>query len=537
MYTLLIVDDEYNIRMGLVEGIPWHEIGVKVVGSAVDGEDAYEKVERLSPDIVLTDVSMDNMNGLDLAELLKEKHPSVKVIILSGYDEFEYVSKALQLKVFTYIIKPAHSDELMNTVKQVIEEIEDDRRLKEKIRLMEMEIDKNGALLTEHLLNDLINGNIADTDELDMRSGFLGIRFESDLYTCMLIEIPDYHEIVKNFGMKMLQTQLFGIRGILYEELKDYELWTLLGGNGGFRLIAGTTGEKGFLTCFATLEKIVKDITMLLNITVSISIGGVCGSIVQIAKSYKEALLASEYNSLSAKASIISIHDVQSANGPHYIYPIEKENLIARILNQDSDDSVAAVTGELLDIDTMENQEYSKDQRRIGIMGLLSAIARKSMEMGVDIYQLFPHKSLDPYTVMERNAGKDQIEGWLGNILSGIRREIRERQSSNLKGMVAKANAYIREHFRNPLLSLSDVADHVYLNASYFSRVYKNETGESFIEALTRIRLERAKELLRDSREKIAEISQDTGYQNTRYFCSVFKKHTGLTPLEYRKSL
>lgn len=537
MYKLLIVDDEYNIREGLVNGIPWHEIGVEVVGAAVDGEDAYEKVELFSPDIIITDVSMDNMNGLELADLLKQKHPFIKVVILSGYDDFEFVSRALELKVFTYIIKPVHSDELMDTIRKLILEIEEERKLKEKIHLMELEIDQNRSLLTERFLYDLINGNIGSLHELTVRAGFLEVRFEKSSYACSLIEIPDYREILRSSGIKTLQRQLFAVRSILYDELKEYELWSLMGGSGSFTLLIGSN-EAGsdFGACLAKrLEKLVSDIQMLLMITVSVSIGGIYDSILQLSKSYREALLASEYNAMSPRASVISIDDVQTSSGTRYIYPVEEENLIVGLLNAPNEDSLDDGIGNLFD--KMEYQGYSKSQVRIGIMGLLSVIARKAMEMGVDIYQLYTHDLINPYSAMERYSTKEQRKNWLKNILAGIKLEMRNTQISNVKSVIIKANLFMKENFANPLLSLADVASHIFLNASYFSRLYKNETGESFVEALTKLRLDRARELLKDPDVKISAIAESTGYQSTRYFISVFKKHTGLTPLEYRKSM
>lgn len=537
MYKLLVVDDEYNIREGLACGIPWHRTGVEVVGTAVDGEDAYNKVMELSPDIVITDVSMDNMNGLDLADLLRQNYPLIKVIILSGYDDFEFVSRALELKVFTYIIKPVHSEELINVIQKLISEIEDEKKLKEKIRIMELEIDQNKELFTERFLYDLINGNIENNHELDLRSGFLDIRFENDYYTCVLIEIPDYREIIRTSGIKALQSHLFCIRGILCDKLAEYDLFPMTGGTDSFVLVVGSSENDRDLreNLVKKIEKVMSDITLLLGITASVSIGGIYNSMIQISKSYKEALLASQYNSISARASVITIYDIQTSNGADYIYPAEKENLITGILNSTDEGSIRNSISYLFD--PVDNHEYSKNQMRIVIMGLLSTIAKKAMEMGVDIYQLFTNNLIDPYSVMERYSTRNQIENWLGNVIAGIQNEIRNKHKKSMNTLILKANTYMNSNYSNSLLSLTDVANHIYLNASYFSRLYKNETGESFVEALTRIRINSAKELLKDSNVKISAISEKIGYPSNRYFCSVFKKHLGLTPMEYRKSM
>lgn len=535
MYKLLIVDDEYNIREGLANGIPWHEVDIEVVGTAVDGEDAYEKIEQLSPDILITDVSMDNMNGLDLADLLKKKYPSIKIIILSGYDDFEYISKALELKVFTYIIKPVHSDDLMDTMRKLVREIEEERKLKERIHLMELEIDQNKSLLTERFMYDLINGNIENTHELEIRSHFLNIKFNRHFYTCILVEISGYHEMLRAAGIKMLQGKLFAVRSILCDKLNEYELQPLTGGVGSFILLIGSYEQESDFRSNLTkeLEIIVHDINTLLDISISVSLGGVYNEILQVSKSYKEALLTSEYNAMYAWANIISFYDVQASNGNNYFYPVEEESLIIDILNANDEASFNESISNLFD--KMVQQKYTKNQIRISIMGLLSTIAKKAMEMGVDIYQIFSHDFIDPNSILEHYSTMEQIKNWFKNLIASIKIEIRKKHAADIKSVIVKANAYLKENYSNPLLSLTDVASHIFLNASYFSRLYKNETGESFVEALTMVRLDNAKELLKNSNLKISAISEKIGYPNARYFCSVFKKYTELTPLEFKK--
>lgn len=535
MYRLLVVDDEYNIREGLANAIPWRDIDVEVIGAAVDGEDAYDKVALLSPDIVITDVNMDNLNGLELTSLIRQNYPFVKIIILSGYDDFEFVSKALELKVSAYIIKPIQSEELTGAVHKVILEIESDKKLKEKICSMEQEIDRNKSLLVDKLLHDILNGAIGSSAELDLRKGFLDISFRKKYYACVIITITDQLDIVREVGMKKLQGLVFSMRSVLYDVMNEYELWPLVGGSGSLTIIVGIDSEDNndFRMVFEQrLEQLVTDIQKHLGIHISITIGGIYGNILDVSKAFIEASRASEYNAASANASIIFIDDVPASHGGRYFFPADRVNLLLASFNDATDDKTNAIISDLFDI--MEKQP--KSQTRINIMGLYGMVSRKAMELGVDIYQLFTHDSLDPYAALERFRTRDQIEKWFNNIVIRIKSEIKNQHVSTAKSVIVKATEFLKDNYANPYLSLADISSHVFFNASYFSRLYKKETGESYVETLTMLRLEKAKKLLKETNIKIADISNNTGYPSSRYFCSLFKKHTGFTPLEYRKS-
>ncbi|HEY5583322.1 MAG TPA: response regulator [Ruminiclostridium sp.] len=536
MYKLMIVDDEFNIRDGLANTTPWDNIDVKVVGTAIDGIDALAKLEDFSPDIIITDVNMDNMDGLDFIDNITRKYPFIKIIILSGYDDFQYVQRALALKVYSYLMKPISQKELIRVVKNLISEIEADRGLREKVNSMETEIENSKTILVERFLFDLMYGNIESITELNARLEFLGISFNKPCYTCLLITVSEQYKIIRDYGMKKLQSFTFSIREIFINIMSKNKIWSLLGEYSNLTLLIGCDIENKdqFNEQLANdLEKALEYITILLGIKVTITVGGTYRSLLDISKSYSEAALAKEHNTISDKSNIIYINDVRAFSDSHSIYSAKNEKLLLKSFIDSDEDKIGEIIRDLFD--EIETKKYTKEKIRIEIMGLLGMVSKKAMDMGMDIYELYDHILLDPYTALEIYKSRDEMENWFKNIVIKTIREIKDRQIFDIKNVIMKADEYLQENYANPDTSLITISEYLHLSSSYFSRIYKKETGENYVKALTRIRMNKARKLLKDTNEKIFNISEDTGYTDCKYFCTLFKKYFGYTPVEFRE--
>lgn len=536
MYKLLVVDDEYYIRDCVTTIIDWNSIGIEIAGTAIDGEDARQKVELLCPDIVITDIRMDKADGLDLADTLRRDYPFIKVIIMSGYDDFDYIKKALEIKVFTYLLKPMRPDELIEAVQNVIKAIEEEKKLVARIQKMELEIDRDRHLLIDRFLYDLIKGTFEHNEDIRTSMTFLNLSLQKSYYSCIIISIVNYYEVLKEAGLKKLHSILLSIKELLNNILNDYEIWTLMDDDGNLKsilgsdlLIPGAVDHK----LITALEQLSAYIAELLGISVSISIGGACRDLLELSKSYEEALLAAEHNTLAGGPGIVHINDLSVRSEAHYIYPTAKEDLLFRNLLNSTEEKLTSFVKELFH--DMLSQNCSRDRMRIDILGLLGKITRKAMDMGIDMYSLYNHKLLDPYNAFERYNSNEQIENWLVNIIVKTVDAIKKKQGTQLKSVIIKANRFLQENYDNPNLTLEVISDNLFLNPAYFSRLYKKETGENYVDALIRIRMEKAKLLLKETNRKISDISESVGYPVPKYFYAIFKKYTGLTPLEFRE--
>lgn len=537
MYKLLVVDDEYNIRDGIINAVSWDLCGVEVVGEAASGIEALKKVKEALPDIVITDISMEDMDGLELAEKLKQRYPFIKVIILSGYDEFEYAKRAVDLKVYSYLLKPILPDELIKVVREVIEEIKSEVRIKEKVVALESEIKINREAFIERLLNDLVKGNIRQSSELQARLSLLNLQMAERFYLCLILDLDGYYDLIESYGIEKVQIILQCIQEVNHDIfVKDFCIWSFIDCMGNIVVIVGTeTGIKDrtlvrIHTCIDRIKQVIKN---TLDVTVTVAIGGLFNNVMEVYKSYNEAIKALDFKVVAGKDCVIHIDDVRSIGGQHFSYPKDKESGILASLNGEDDSRIrSSIEAFFKDV---ELGSFSKDKLRISVMELFSVVASRFMDLGVDIHKMYERNLLDPYKIIDRYDTVEEIKNWLTNVVMGCVDRLRNDRSNNVKSVITKAQRFIEANYANTDISLNSIAEHVYLNPAYFSKLYKKETGETYMEFLTKLRIEKAKKLLKETNIKTSDIGTAVGYPNPQYFTTLFKKVLGITPLEYRE--
>lgn len=537
MYKLMVVDDEFNIRDGIANAISWEDHNIHVVGAASDGVEALKKVAVLKPDIVITDIYMDNMNGLEFAEKLKEDFPEIKVIILSGYDEFEHAKRAIELKVFSYALKPILPNELLAIVKNATKEIDEDRMLKDKMNSLEEELNSNRLALQEKLLSDIIEGRLTGSSEILRRVEFLDIDLGKPYYCCLAFNVDGYFELLTLKSPREMNILILGIKKIICEVLGRYYTTHGLSYNSGNVILIIGDLPKDDKKCWDDLsdniEKIRDSIRNVLNVTVTVGAGRIYGSVADLWKSYSESIRALEHRVVVGKDCIINIEDVTSISGNSGIYPVDVELQILGSLNEEDLDRLRENMEAFFK--NLQEQNYLKDRLRVAVFQLFAVVARKLMDMGVDIYRIYDRFLIDPYAAVEKYDTIEEIKNWMINITFGAVQELKSDRKNSVKSVIKKAQDYIIQNYSKPDISLKSIAEHVYLNPAYFSKLYKKETGESYVEFITKIRMDEAKRLLKESNARIADIGNAVGYPNAQYFCTLFKKNTGVPPAEYRE--
>lgn len=530
MLKLLVVDDEFNIREGLAKAVDWNSIGVEVVATANSGMAAMECYDRLEPDIVITDIFMDEMNGLELVEAISEKNKNVKFILISGYDEFEYARKAIDLKVYRYLLKPVSPEMILSDVQALAGEIQEERALRERLGLFAEEIRKSRDILVRQFLHDVLHGCIDKPDEIRKFADVLSIALPGDAsYACVVMEADGGSPSEDDFPYREARVLSLAICRIAEEVFRGFPAsWLYPDYDNRIFLIAGMRNVKemdnALSGCIGRLQKIAEQ---NLGITVSAGIGNHCGSLADISQSRREALRALEYKMVSGRESCIRIRDVQAIDSQRLVYPNEEEQRIMNALTSEDPVKLADSVNAFFRILFLERMQDNRI--KAAIVKLYGVLAMKMNELNV------PVLNDDMLDVLSKHDTLDSVREWFLAACAAAQKKLSLFREEGMRSIIRNSEKYIRSNFKDMELSLSLVADHMGLTPSYFSRLFKQETGSTYIDYVIGLRIEHAQRLLRTTTHRIFDIGEMVGYPNSQYFCTLFRKVCGVSPVEFRE--
>ncbi|WP_248924226.1 response regulator [Paenibacillus hamazuiensis] len=538
MYKVLIVDDESIIREGIAESIRKDCPKFQTILEARDGEEALNLALESSPDLVITDIQMPNMNGIEFIEQLKAENPDVAVIIISGHDDFEYAQKGLKLGVSDYLLKPVESGHLTARLRLAAEEF--DRRhvfRKDQAALRQM-VAESLPLYRERLYRHLIEG-VKDMQALRERAGQLGISLAHRFYAVALLrfgraEAP--HAESDLFADALLADIVRGTAERFVQELdvhafflKDGELALLIGSSVATREM-----------CFAAMNAYLNRTGRALqkNIELSelhISMGTVTDTLHDLPLSYQQAQEAMLFRLSVKNRTVLNFEELGNAAIPEtktastaeqlilYVKLLERHNALRHV--REYMDELAAAQG--------AHPHWVK----LSILELTMSLLRAMEEAEIKLQLFLQNKELDPYVNVYRLETFRELQTWLERFVEMCISEMENGKVSKSTSHVEKVKQYIETRIADSELSLSSLAVTLFLSPNYLRQLFRQETGESFVEYVTRVRMEKALEYLKDPTLKIADVAEKVGFEEQRYFSSCFKKFHQMTPTEYREAL
>lgn len=542
MMKLLIVDDEPFAREGLRDHFDWASCGVEVVGEADGGCAALRLVETLRPDILITDVRMPDMDGLELARRIREAGRNVKVIVISAYDDIDYVKAALKVNAFDYILKPVNLDSLATVVHRVCRIIREENCQKRMIDDMSSRLLQSMPMLREKFLMELVNDGVADEGDAEKRAAFLELRLPAyGSYCTLAIHVDDRAAVLDPLSEKDKQLTAFAVGNICDELINAiFHGYTFENRSGEYVCLLElpaaqenrTTGETEE-RLYSLIADIQEKLSGCLNFSVTIGVGLTVSGLGNVAESYARA-----YHNVCQRLFLGKSHIIRTDN-------LNEEDVdrtfsfaqADRILNLLGAPDSTKLTGEI----TRFFGKLAKCKRAsvkycLNVCyQLILAAKQQMMELGADpdrqesgddaIFESF--LGLETIAEMEtavtkqllwdncRINQKRQHKSW--NVVDKIKTIIREKYSENLR--------------------IKDIAKKVYLNTTYMCMLFKQETGETINDYITRVRVEQAKKLLKDPQNRLCDICHDIGYTDPGYFSKIFRKYTDLTPSEYRQNV
>jgi len=528
MYKLLIVDDEERVRKGIIKTIEWEKFGFQIVGEAENGKEALEIVEKVVPDVVITDIKMPFMDGLELSELIKEKYPHTKIIILTGFDEFEYAQKSVKLDVLEYILKPISADELSKLLEKLRSEMDEEFARKKDMQALKEYYRKSLPVLREKFLASLIMNKMKKSEILEKANNY-NLDFHDRIFIVSVISIDagikaEDRELF-NFAVLNISEEIFNKHelGIVFLN-NDYTILFSFSDKDDKDNIIGET--------LSALEEIRRSIETYLEFTVTIGVGTLCDGIEFISYSYKNAVSALDYRLVLGNNRIICINDLEPHCSKKLIFDDVREHALVSSLKVGSEDEISGVIDSLFE--EIINSKASIKDYQIYLLEMLTAILKTAEDLNVNRDNIFGSVNL----FVELHSFNDifNVKSWITRICTRIMSSIsKERQDTN-KLLVKKVKDYVREHFHECNITIDKVCKLFHISPTYFSYIFKRETKVTFINYLIQIRMEAAKELLRTSDMRSFEIAGRVGYSDPNYFSFCFKKNFEVSPTEYRNS-
>lgn len=522
MYKMLIVDDEQMIRMGIKEGIDWKKLGVGEVYTAASAREAIRIIEVHEPELMITDISMSEMTGLDLIREIRKRQLSMRILVLTGYDSFSYARQCLRMQVQNFLLKPVDEEELSENVRQQVEYLEKTRKQEELDQLQKRAEGSRQQAELEKAMNRLING---ETEDIEETAKICGLEQKRKMQMALLIPDMDVNcgEEERYFRLTTLKNICMGLvdsrgEGITFPDTSG-------------RLVVVMYLKEGRDDITEQMDKLKGILEDENDARMHIILGSVAENLSALNLSYNDALylLESEQSEFSEpeKAGYDSIIRPGQTKGMQSMFrDVFDEFKKAMVENTSNCDYVLHVFERFRRAAEAYNVSDSSLKRLC--FELASAVMFSySMNTGETQEHL-----LEGMNRALLGSGREETLDVTNGFLNALLGDGSSGKESN--EIISRAKSFISEHLGENL-SVATLAEKFYVSPNYFSRLFKRVEGEGCNEYIVRKRIEKSKTLLETTTVKTGRIAMLVGYNDTNYFSIAFKKHTGVSPTKYRE--
>ena len=533
---VFLVEDEYIVREGIKNNIDWEKNGYDFCGEASDGELAFPMISEKRPDIVITDIRMPFMDGIELSRMIKEEYPEIKIIILSGHEEFEYAKAAIQIGVEEYLLKPINGDELLQVVNRVAQKIKEENESRET--LQEGEGDENFEYAKRQLLSSLIDDNASLSDAMEQGKK-IHLNLMAQCYNIMMLKLQRKNK-EQGFSQRILE---------LYKTMED----TLKEQDGQSIMFDRAPEGKVILFMGSGEEEIRRNMDVFAgqfreilpeyeDVTYFGSVGVPVMRLRELGESYEAASHGFSYRFLTEPNQIVDNHTVidQTRNEKKFSCCIGYVD----IQNLDKQKIESFLKGGEMDEIHFFVEEYMKNT---GDAGKNSMIFRQYIVM--DMFFAASHFLTQITDGREQLGEPFESPEQMQKIVSDLEAtvvyikelftkvmQVRDAQTTEHNSdVVENAKKYISENYHDEELTLNTVAHEVNVSPNHLSAMFSQKTGQTFVKYLTDVRMHRAKELLKCTSKRSNEICEEVGYRDPHYFSHLFKKNVGCSPIQYRE--
>lgn len=533
MYKVLLVDDEALIREAISENTRWSDLGYELIGTCRNGKEAIERIKENPPDLLLTDICMPFVDGMELTKFVYEQYRDTKVVIISGYDEFEYAKKAVKYQVIEYILKPITALELSETLIKVREKLDGERIQIRNIQKIKGAYISNLPVMRGRFLNSLMQGNIHVNNLYDRFQEY-NIKLDGSHFMTALILGDDLTPFLNQSEITKVELAHFAIYNIAEEIMKNYDAGVTFQDVEEKTVLVFSADAEIEKAAMRICEEIRTAIYKFLEIRCTIGLGQVVNSVEQLYHSFNEAKKAMEYKFLLGGNQVILAASLQEDIAQQGVDSAKwTSQIILAIKTSNAEDIRRNVQGF---IDEIRNAYMTKNRSIFYVQNLILSIMNALDNSSMNETQIFGEVRELLNTIYDKEQLSDMAKDLI-TFCDDISESMKHQKDSYCKKQALIALDYIDNHYGDSNISLNSVCVFLSLSTSYFSTIFKAYTGETFIEALTKKRIEKAKNLIEHTGKKTYEIADEVGYSDPHYFSSSFKKMTGMTPTEYAKKM
>lgn len=541
MFRLLVVEDEEMIRNKIIYNTNWKEHGFVEVLQASNGMEALDIVRKNNIDIVITDIQMPEMNGIELIREIKSLNRGIKCIIITAYAEFEYAKESVKLNVNDYILKPFKSKDLLDIVKKLSEEINRERNERVEVENLRRQLRENKKALREKLFNDLLSNsyigeiesdlNYLELSKLRNREYFIAV-ININNFMELIIEEDEEQKYIVNLSFYNLVTKfLTYLEKDSSDTSEDKLVYSVINYKIDQLVIVVYEDIDKFTSAFEDLIKLGR---MELGFCITIGIGNKYKNLTDVHISYREACSAALLDRVYGREIVYIFNDLNFGNkvyskqlhilGDTKLYDDLKIGAFPEIKN-DIVDIITQIKSSKLELDAINTIIYN--------VVLLSC--KTINELGYDIFEIMGEDFNLHFDVKEIN-NLVQLEEWLLSFFYKVNEYINQKRSNRNQKLLSKVKDYVDGNY-NENITLTSISKDFGISSGYLSVLFNDYIGQNFIDYLTNLRIQSAKNLLKRTDLKIYEIADRVGYRDAYYFSTAFKKIVGINPTDYREKL
>lgn len=526
-YKVLLVDDEEEVIQVIIKKINWEEIGFIVTGYADNGIRAFEMVEEFQPDVVMTDIKMPFMDGMELSKRIKAEYPTTKILFFTGFDEFEYAKEAIHLEAEEYLLKPVNSVELTNVFMRLKTKLDQEINEKRNVEILQKYYMESLPLLQTNFYSSLIEGKIHE-EEIPKYLSDYQLSFTGPFF-CSLVIHTSSSQVPDNINPVLLSTSVYKQAKERLASKWQAKCFSYLGNT---VLISQLKKESDVSELTDECDRFCKYARNIIGAVVTVGIGQVCENIIALPQSYCSAREAVSYRVIYGASRAINMKEI-TFKKVEKVTSADDAGLsdLFKMISIGSEEDVSKAADQYLSYTSFPNK--SLQQYHIEIMEIISKLYRFAINNDIvtddfsgDIKNLYSKLiDFEPAT----------LRTWLINCCLSLRNKLINVRSNSTKSFVSKAKEYVHQNYADEGLSLDHICEVLGVSNCYFSSIFKKETGNSFISYLTDYRMNKASCQLIETTEKSYIIAKNVGYTDPNYFSYVFKKRFGVSPSKYRR--